>query len=78
MTSAGFTYRLDGWKPRASEFRGPPAKVYILFNTVICFSQLCCHDNPLVIFLTQVHSISEYCRILLRWGIGRGLTSGLA
>ena len=52
---------------------GPPAKVYIvyyIFNTVIGLSHLCCHDvmyflnNPSVIFLTQLHSISEYCRIL--------------
>ena len=65
--SAGFTYRL---KPRASKFRGPMAKVYIIFNTVIGLSHLCCHsvmyflNNPSVIFLTQLHSISEYCRIL--------------
>jgi hypothetical protein len=34
-TSAGFTYRLDRLKPRDSKFRGPPAKVYNIFNTVI-------------------------------------------
>jgi hypothetical protein len=33
--SAGFTYRLDRLRPRASQFRGPPAKVYNIFNTVI-------------------------------------------
>ena len=87
--------------------RGPPAKVCIIFNTVIGLSHLCCHNvmyflnNPSIIFLTQLHSISEYSRILntlhqaslpllklikhtsiflqsWRWGIGRGLTSGLA
>jgi hypothetical protein len=67
--SAGFTYRLDRLKPRASTFRGPPVKVYI-FNTVIELSHLCCHNilyflnNQSGIFLTQLHSISEYCRIL--------------
>ena len=68
--SAGFTYRLDRLKPRVSKFRGPPAKVYIIFNTVIRLSHLCCHSvlyfliNPSVILLTQLHCISEYCRIL--------------
>jgi hypothetical protein len=33
--SAGFTYRLDRLKPRASELKGTPAKVYDIFNTVI-------------------------------------------
>jgi hypothetical protein len=68
ISSAGFIYRLDRLKPRASTFRGPPAKVYTIFNTVIGLSHLCCHkyflNNPSVIFLTQFHSISEYCRIL--------------
>jgi hypothetical protein len=31
-SSAGFTYRLDRLKPRASKFRGPPVKVYNIFN----------------------------------------------
>jgi hypothetical protein len=68
--SAGFTYRLDRLQPMASNFRGPSAKVYIIFITVIGLSHLCCHsvlyflNNPSVIFLTQLHSISEYCRIL--------------
>ena len=68
--SAGFTYRLDRLKPRASQFRGPPAKVCDIFNSVIGLSHLCCRNilyflnNPSVIFLTQLHSISEYCRIL--------------
>ena len=62
--------RLDRLKPRASKFRGPPTKMCIIFNTVIGRSHLCCHNvlyflnNPSVIFLTQFHSISEYCRIL--------------
>ena len=70
MLSAIFTYRLDRLKPRASECMGPPAKVYNIFNTVIVLSHLCCHNvlcflnNPSVIFLTQLHSISAYCRIL--------------
>ena len=69
-TSVGFTNRLDRLKPRASQFRGPPAKVYDIFNTVIGLSHLCCHNvlyflnYSSVIFLTQLHSISECCRIL--------------
>ena len=35
MGIAGFTCRLDRLKPRASKFRGPPAKVNNVFNTVI-------------------------------------------
>ena len=68
--SAGITYRLNRLKPRASKFTGPPTKVYNIVNTVIGLSHLCCHsimyflNNPSVIFLTQLHSISEYCRIL--------------
>ena len=70
--SAGFTYRLDRLKPRASKFRGPPAKVYDICNTVILDfhtyasmnNVLYFLNNPSVTFLTQLHSISEYCRIL--------------
>ena len=67
--SAGFTYRLDRLKPRASKFRAPPAKEYNIVNTVIRFSHLCCHNvlyflnNRSVIFLTRLHStqnIAEY------------------
>ena len=54
------TYRLDRLKPRASKFRGPPAKVCIIFNSVIEISHLCCHNvlyflnkSPSVIFITQ-------------------------
>ena len=67
---ARFTYRLDRLKPRASKFKRTPAKVYIIFNTVNGLSHLFCHNvlyflnNPSVIFLTQLHSISEYCWIL--------------
>jgi hypothetical protein len=42
--SSRFTYRLDRLKPRASKFRGPPAKVHNIFNTVIWLSHLCCHN----------------------------------
>ena len=55
--SVRFTYRLNRLKPRASKFRGPPAKVYTVFNTIIGLSNLCCHN-------VMLHSISEYCRIL--------------
>ena len=67
MSSAGFTYRLDRLKPRASKFRGPRCIVYL---TLLLDFHLCSHNvlyflnNPSVIFLTQLHSISEYCRIL--------------
>ena len=69
-TSAGFMYRLNRLKTRASKFRRPPTKVYNIFYTVIGFSHLCCHsvlyflNSLFVILLTQLHSISEYCRIL--------------
>jgi hypothetical protein len=33
--SAGFTHRPDRLKPRVSRFRGPPAKVYNLFLTLL-------------------------------------------
>jgi hypothetical protein len=68
--SAGFTYGLDRLKPRASKFRSPPANVNYIFNTVIGLSHLCCYNvlyflnNPSVIFLTQLHSITKYCIIL--------------
>ena len=70
LFSAGFTYRLDRLTPRASEFRGPPPKVYNIFKSVVGLSHLCCHNvryflnNPSVSFLTQLHFILEYCRIL--------------
>ena len=44
--------------------------VNYIFNTVIGLSHLCCHNvlyflnNPSVIILSQLHFISEYCRIL--------------
>jgi hypothetical protein len=68
--SAGFTCRLDRLKPRVSTIWGASVKVYNSFNTVIERSHVCCHsvlyflNNPSGIFLTQLHSISEYCRIL--------------
>jgi hypothetical protein len=31
-SSAGFTYRLDRLKPKASKFRGPPVPVYNISN----------------------------------------------
>jgi hypothetical protein len=59
---------LDRLKPRNSRFRGPPTKVYNIFNTVIGLSHLCSYSvlyflsNPSVIFLTQLHSqnIAEF------------------
>jgi hypothetical protein len=62
---AGFTYRLDRLEPMASKFKGPPIKVYSMFNTVIGLSHLCCHNvlyflnNPSVIFFTQLHSMQN-------------------
>jgi hypothetical protein len=35
LYDTGFTYRFDRLKPGASKFRGPLAKVYAFFNTVI-------------------------------------------
>jgi len=70
-SSACSAYCASGLKPRASNFSGPPSKVYNIFDTVIGLSYLCCHsalyslNNPSVIFLAQLHSISEYCRILI-------------
>ena len=70
IISAGFTYRLDRLKHWASKFRRAPTKVYNICNSVIGLSHLCCHsvlfflNNPSVNYLTQLHSISEYCRIL--------------
>jgi hypothetical protein len=51
--SAGFTYRLDRLKPRASKSRGPPTKVYNIFNTVIGLSHLCCHN---ILYFLNNHS----------------------
>ena len=70
LDSAEFTYRLDRLKPRASNIRGPPSKLFYIFSTVIGLSHVCCHNvlyflnNYSVIFLTQLHVSSEYCRIL--------------
>jgi hypothetical protein len=70
FSSAGFIYGLNRLKVRASKIRRSPVKVYNIFNTVIGLSHLCCHNvlyflnNPSVIFLTKLHSIAEYCRIL--------------
>ena len=44
--------------------------IIFLLDTFIGLSQLCCHsilyflNNHSVVFLTQLHFISEYCRIL--------------
>jgi hypothetical protein len=68
--SARFTYGLDRLNPRASTFRGPPAEVNYIFNIVIGLSHVCCYNvlyflnNPSVIFLTQLHSITRYCTIV--------------
>jgi hypothetical protein len=35
IISAGFSYRLDRLKHRASKIRGPPVNVYNMFNAVI-------------------------------------------
>ena len=70
ILSAWFTFRLDRQKPRVSKLWGSPVKMYNIFTLFIGLSHLCCHNvlyflnNPSVIFLTQLHSISEYCRIL--------------
>ena len=70
MGSAGFTYRLDRLKPRASTFRGlrPRCMIFLTllfeFHTYVAISWhkvLYFLNNPSVISLTQLHSISEYC-----------------
>ena len=64
--SAGFTYKLDRVKHRVPKFRG-----HIFFDTIIGLSHLSCHSvlyflsNPSLIFLAEMHTISEYCRILI-------------
>jgi len=58
MYTAGFTYRLDRLKPSASRFRGSPAKVCIIFITVIGLSHLCCHN--VMYFLKQPFSNFPY------------------
>ena len=64
IASAGFTYRLDRLKPRVCKFMGSPSKEHNIFDTVIGLSYICCIlNNPSVIFLTQLHSILEYCRL---------------
>ena len=69
--NARFTYKLDRLKHRVPTFLGPPANAYYVFNIVIRLSHLCCHNelyflnNPSVIFLAELHTISEYCRILI-------------
>ena len=94
MNNAGFPYRLDRRKHRASKLRGSPAKIF-LFNTVIGLSHLCCHNilycqnNPSRILQHFKHPSSSLPLLKLikhastflqswRWGIGRGLTNGLA
>ena len=42
--SAGFTYKIDRMKSMASKFRGPPAKVYNIFDAAFGLSYLCCNN----------------------------------
>jgi hypothetical protein len=37
VSSAGFTYRLDRLRPRASQFRGPPARCIIFLTLLLDF-----------------------------------------
>jgi hypothetical protein len=66
INSARFTYRLDRLRHRASRYRGPPVKVFNIFNTVIGLSHLWCHNvlyflnNLSVIFLTQFQNMVEF------------------
>jgi hypothetical protein len=57
ITSAGFTYRLNMLKPRASTFRGPAAQLYNIFNIVIGLSHLCCHN--ILYFLKTLQIVHE-------------------
>jgi hypothetical protein len=64
--SDGFTHRLDRLKHRATKCKGPPAKVYNIFNTVIGLSHLCCQkvlyflNNPSDELIRTRH----YCYLL--------------
>ena len=60
-SSAGFTYRLDRLKPRASKFRGPPVKVYNIFKTVIGLSHLSFHKKS---FSSFPYTVALHFRIL--------------
>jgi len=72
-SSAVYTYMLDKLKVRTSQLRESPVQasntIYLIYNdTVIGLSYLCCHNvmyslsRPVVFFLAQLYSISEYFR----------------
>jgi hypothetical protein len=46
LYDTGFTYSLGRLMPRASKCRGPPNKVYDIFNIVIDLSCTCCYNLP--------------------------------
>ena len=66
---SGLPISLTGWRLGPQNLGGLRQRC-IIFLTLIGLSHLCCHNvlyflsNPSVIVLTQLHSISEYCRIL--------------
>ena len=43
-----------------SKFRGPPAKVYNIFNTVIELSHLCCHNVLYFLNNPSFQNIAEF------------------
>ena len=45
LYDTGFTYRLR-LMPRASQSKGPPNKVYDIFNNVKDLSYTCCYNPP--------------------------------
>ena len=57
---ARFTYRLGRLKPRASKARGPSAKVYNIFDTVICLSYTCCHSHDHLINTSQAIKFCKF------------------
>jgi len=66
---------LTGWSLGPQNLGGLRPGCITIFDTIIALSYLCCHNtlfcysalyslnNPLLIFLAQLYSISEYCRI---------------
>ena len=62
---------------RASKFRGPPAKVYNIFNTVIGLAHLYCHNVLLVPDLGQMRPCASYVMRPLTWALIEVETVGL-
>jgi hypothetical protein len=70
VSSTGFMHRLDRLKPRASQFRGPPDKVYNIFNTVHDIGEillkLALNTNQSINIIVYYNTISVCVILLLR------------